>query len=795
MLQKAREERHAIEDIEIPPTLPILPMSDVVLFPYIVIPLAVTSDTLIKRINESLASHKLMALLTVKEDGSGYHKVGTVGSIIRMLKMTSGSVRLIVQGVTRAQVRGVDERKGTAAILPVAAKMTNRIEIEALKRNAVDFFRKIVNLSPSLTEDLQGLVAKIDDTEKLADFIAANIEIGIVEKQQILETLDVRRRLSCLVKILSRELKVLELEDSIRKRAKGELAKDQREYFLREQLKVIRGELGEGDDRNKEQKDLETAIDKARMPNEAKEAADRELVRLGRMSVSSAEYHVSKTYLDWLVALPWQTETSSEIDVERARAILERDHYDLEEVKERIVEYLAVRRLKPDVKGPVLCFIGPPGVGKTSLGRSIAGALNRQFCRISLGGIRDEAEIRGHRRTYIGSLPGRIIQSIVKVKTKDPVFMLDEIDKLGIDFRGDPSSALLEALDPEQNHCFSDHYLEIPFDLSKVIFIATGNLIHPIPDPLQDRMEVIEIPGYTLEDKQSIARRYLLPKRLEESGLKRSDAMVSDAVIRKIIHRYTREAGVRNLERELGKITRKVAVSIVSGDRKAKRITVDNLVDYLGPERFTSEIAGRTDEVGVSTALAWTAFGGKIMFIEVSRMRGNGRSLQLTGHLGDVMKESAQAALSFLRSSPADWGIPEDAFDRYDLHIHMPAGATPKDGPSAGVAILTAIASLLSERPVRHEVAMTGEVTLRGKVLPVGGIREKVLAAREAGLRAVILPEANRSDLTEIPQEIRKEMEFVMVDHVSDVLKRALVNPGRARKAERSPRKKRPGRK
>jgi ATP-dependent Lon protease len=754
-------------------------MSDVVVFPYIVIPLAITSEVLIKRINESLSTHKLLALLTLREDGSGFYNVGTVGAVVRMLKMTSGSVRLMIQGVSRVEVRDIDGKKGIAKIKPIVSRKRKKMEIEALKRNAVECFQKIIQLSPDLTEDLQELILKIGDTAKLADFIAANMEISISEKQQILEALDVRKRLDLLVSILMRELKVLELGDNIRKKAKGELTKDQREYFLREQLKVIRDELGEGDERSKEIEDLTRSIERAEMSDEAREVADRELVRLSRMSVSSAEYHVSRTYLDWLISLPWKLEMGRKIDIKKAREILDRDHYDLDEVKERIVEYLAIRKLKPDVKGPVLCFAGPPGVGKTSLGRSIAEALGRGFCRVSLGGIRDEAEIRGHRRTYVGSLPGRIIQSVVKTKAKDPVFMLDEIDKLGIDFRGDPSSALLEALDPEQNHVFSDHYLEIPFDLSKVIFITTANLIHPIPSALQDRMEVIEIPGYTSEEKQNIAKKFLLPRRLSESGLKRSNVLVTDGVIRKVIQQYTRESGVRNLERELGKVLRKVAVSVVSGDKKKKRITVDNLIDYLGPEKYVSEMAGRKDEIGVATGLAWTAVGGKIMFIEVTRMKGTGKRLQLTGHLGDVMKESAQAALSFLKSNPSDWGIPGEAFKNYDLHIHIPAGATPKDGPSAGVSILTALTSILSGKPVRHDVSMTGEITLKGKVLAVGGIREKILAAKEAGIKTVILPEGNRSDLTEISKEIADEMQFIMVDHVSGVLKYSLREDGK----------------
>ncbi len=790
MLENVNQEKHAIEDIKIPTALPILPMSDVVVFPYIVIPLAITSEILIKRINESLSSHKLLALLTLKEDGSGFYKVGTVGAVVRMLKMTSGSVRLMIQGVSRVEVSDIDGKKGIATIKPIVSRKRNKVEIEALKRNALEFFQKIIQLSPDLTEDLQELILKIGDTAKLADFIAANMDISITEKQQVLETLDVRKRLNFLVRILMRELKVLELGDNIRKKAKGELTKDQREYFLREQLKVIKDELGEGDERSKEMEDLTRAIERAEMSDEAREAADRELVRLSRMPVSSAEYHVSRTYLDWLISLPWKLETGCKIDIKKAREILDRDHYDLDEVKERIVEYLAIRKLKPDVKGPVLCFAGPPGVGKTSLGRSIAEALGRSFCRVSLGGIRDEAEIRGHRRTYVGSLPGRIIQSVVKTKAKDPVFMLDEIDKLGIDFRGDPSSALLEALDPEQNHVFSDHYLEVPFDLSKVIFITTANLIHPIPSALQDRMEVIEIPGYTSEEKQSIAKKFLLPRRLSESGLKRSHVLVTDGVIRKVIQQYTREAGVRNLERELGKILRKVAVSVVSGDKKKKRVTVDNLIDYLGPEKYASEIAGRKDEIGVSTGLAWTAVGGKIMFIEATRMKGTGKRLQLTGHLGDVMKESAQAALSFLKSNPSDWGIPGEAFKNYDLHIHIPAGATPKDGPSAGVSILAALTSILSGRPVRHDVSMTGEITLRGKVLAVGGIREKILAAKEAGIKTVILPEGNRSDLTEISKEITDEMQFIMVDHVSDVLKYSLRENGKASRKKNSRSKK-----
>ncbi|MFQ6104968.1 MAG: endopeptidase La [Candidatus Glassbacteria bacterium] len=578
---------------------------------------------------------------------------------------------------------------------------------------------------------------------------------------------------------LSSELKVLELGTQIQEQVKDELSKDQREYFLREQLKVIKKELGEEDDLQAEIKRLEEEVKAAEMTAEANEMAERELTRMARMSPASQEYHVTRTYLDWLISLPWKRETEDNLDIERARRILNEDHYDIEKVKERILEYLAVRILKPDARGPILCFVGPPGVGKTSLGRSIARALGREFIRLSLGGVRDEAEIRGHRRTYVGSLPGRIIQSMRRIKTKNPVFMLDEVDKLGSDFRGDPSSALLEVLDPEQNNSFSDHYLEVSFDLSRVMFITTANLLFPIPPALQDRMETIELPGYMHEEKYQIARKFLIPKQLSEKGLTRSDVSFDRGALKCIITNYTREAGVRNLEREIGSVLRKIAVKKISGRRKPKCIKKTNLLELLGPPRFVSDTARRKDEVGIATGLGWTSAGGTLLFVEATKMRGTGKPIQLTGQLGSVLKESCLAAVSYLRSRSTELAIPEELFATHDFHVHIPEGATPKDGPSAGVAVVAALASLFMNLPVRKDVSMTGEITLTGKVLPVGGIKEKIMAAKRAGIKTVLLPTKNLDDLVDLPSELLKNMKIIPADNIDDILSHTLLKKAR----------------
>jgi ATP-dependent Lon protease len=637
----------------------------------------------------------------------------------------------------------------------------------------VSQFSKFVSLVPYLPDELQVMAMQVREPARLTDMVASYLKIAVEESQDLLSTNDVRARLEKLIVILGREIELLELGHKIQSQVQTELNKNQREYYLRQQLKAIQKELGEGDARSSEIEDLEKKIEAAKMPEDARKAADKELDRLKMIPPESAEHTVVRTYLDWLVSLPWAVSTDDNLDIKHARSVLDEDHFDLEKVKERILEFLAVRKLKSDTKGPILCFVGPPGTGKTSLGRSIARALGRKFVRLSLGGIRDEAEIRGHRRTYIGSLPGRMIQGLRNAGSNNPLFILDEVDKLGTDFRGDPASALLEVLDPEQNNAFVDHYLDVPFDLSKVLFLTTANVLDPIPPALRDRMEVLELPGYTEEEKLQIAERHLVPKQIGENGLGNLKIEFTKETMSEIIRSYTREAGLRNLEREIGRVCRKIARALTEGETAPERVTPDMLHRFLGPRKFFSEAAERTQEPGVATGLAWTPNGGDILFIESTRMSGQ-KGVTITGSLGDVMKESAQAALSYVRSRVTQLGIAPDFFEKSDLHIHVPAGAIPKDGPSAGVTIAASLASLLSARPVRSDVAMTGEITLRGKVLPVGGVKEKVLAARRAGIKTVILPRRNESDLEDIPEEARKEMDFVFVDTVDEVLRHAL---------------------
>jgi ATP-dependent Lon protease len=655
-------------------------------------------------------------------------------------------------------------------------------EIDALQANLVSQFSKFVSLVPYLPDELQMMAMQVRDPGRLSDLVASYLKIAIEELQDLLSTLEVRQRLEKLIVILGREIELLELGHKIQSQVQTELNKNQREYFLRQQLKAIQKELGETDGRSAEIDDLEKKIESANMPEEARKAADKELERLRMIPPESAEHTVVRTYLDWLVSLPWCVSTEDNLDIAHARAVLDEDHYDLEKVKERILEFLAVRKLKRDTKGPILCFVGPPGTGKTSLGRSIARALGRKFVRLSLGGIRDEAEIRGHRRTYIGSLPGRIIQGLRNAGSNNPLFILDEVDKLGADFRGDPASALLEVLDPEQNSTFVDHYLDVPFDLSRVLFLTTANILDTIPHALRDRMEVLELPGYTEEEKLHIVDRHLVPKQLTENGLGGQAIEFTHEAVAEIIRSYAREAGVRNLEREIARICRKIARSITEGEAPPERITLPLLQGYLGAPKFFSEVAERTNEPGVATGLAWTPSGGDIIFIESTRMNGQ-KGLTLTGSLGDVMKESAQAALSYIRTRAEGLGIAPDFYDRSDIHVHVPAGAIPKDGPSAGVTIAASLASLMTGRPVRSDVAMTGEITLRGKVLPVGGIKEKVLAARRAGIHTVALPRRNEHDLDDIPAELRNEMEIIFVDTVDDVLSQVLRQDGAARDA------------
>ncbi|MDW7988368.1 MAG: endopeptidase La, partial [candidate division WOR-3 bacterium] len=655
-----------------------------------------------------------------------------------------------------------------ANVSPIAEEEKQDITTEAMKRNIISMFQKLVELSQYLPDELATVAMNIESVSRLGDFIAFHINIPVQEKQRLLEIADPTERLNQLAPLLNKEISILELSEKIRERVRGELDKSQRDYVLREQLKAIQKELGETDDFMAEINALREKIEKAQMPAEVKEVAQKELNRLSRMTPQAAEYSVVRTYLDWLITLPWAVSTEDNLDIKRAQKILDEDHYNLEKVKERILEYLSVKKLRKDSKGPILCFVGPPGVGKTSLGRSIARALGRKFVRFSLGGIRDEAEIRGHRRTYVGALPGRIIQGIRNAGTNNPVFMLDEIDKIGSDFRGDPSSALLEVLDPEQNYAFSDHYLEVPFDLSKVMFITTANMTDTIIPALRDRLEIIEIPGYIDEEKLLIAKQFLIPRQLKEAGLTKKDVRFTNKAITKIINEYTREAGVRNLERELGSVIRKVARAYAEGKKKSVLITEKNLAKYLGPPKFFSEVAQRQGVAGVSTGLAVTPYGGEILFIEATRMKGQ-KGLLLTGSLGEVMKESAQAALSFIRSKAKEFGIDEDFFTNSDIHIHVPAGATPKDGPSAGVAISAALLSLLKNEPIDPRIAMTGEITLTGRVLPVGGIKEKIIAANRAGIKTVILPFENKKDLIEIPDKVKKNLVFKFVKSIKDV--------------------------
>ncbi|MCX7757831.1 MAG: endopeptidase La [candidate division WOR-3 bacterium] len=764
------------QTLNIPAELPILAIRGGVIFPGVIMPLVVTTARAAKLIDDALASNKLVCAVLqkneeVEEAGPDeLYKVGTISLILKMLRFPDGTMRILLQGLKRGAVNFYTQIQPylKANVSPIAEEEKQDITTEAMKRNIISMFQKLVELSQYLPDELATVAMNIESVSRLGDFIAFHINIPVQEKQRLLEIADPTERLNQLAPLLNKEISILELSEKIRERVRGELDKSQRDYVLREQLKAIQKELGETDDFMAEINALREKIEKAQMPAEVKEVAQKELNRLSRMTPQAAEYSVVRTYLDWLITLPWAVSTEDNLDIKRAQKILDEDHYNLEKVKERILEYLSVKKLRKDSKGPILCFVGPPGVGKTSLGRSIARALGRKFVRFSLGGIRDEAEIRGHRRTYVGALPGRIIQGIRNAGTNNPVFMLDEIDKIGSDFRGDPSSALLEVLDPEQNYAFSDHYLEVPFDLSKVMFITTANMTDTIIPALRDRLEIIEIPGYIDEEKLLIAKQFLIPRQLKEAGLTKKDVRFTNKAITKIINEYTREAGVRNLERELGSVIRKVARAYAEGKKKSVLITEKNLAKYLGPPKFFSEVAQRQGVAGVSTGLAVTPYGGEILFIEATRMKGQ-KGLLLTGSLGEVMKESAQAALSFIRSKAKEFGIDEDFFTNSDIHIHVPAGATPKDGPSAGVAISAALLSLLKNEPIDPRIAMTGEITLTGRVLPVGGIKEKIIAANRAGIKTVILPFENKKDLIEIPDKVKKNLVFKFVKSIKDV--------------------------
>jgi ATP-dependent Lon protease len=772
--------------LSIPSELPILPLRDTVLFPNSFMPLAVARESSVRLIDDAIANGKLIAVFTQRDAAveepaqADLFTVGTATHIHKMFKLPDGSLRLIVQGLARLRL---DEVVATQPYLrarvSAASESTNdvdRMEIDALARNIKTNFQQVVSLSPLLSDDLQTLASNITEPGRLADFIASSLStISTAVKQEVLETLDIRARMDSLNRILIKELEVLELGSKIQSQVQSEVGKNQREYFLREQMKAIQKELGEGDDQTKEIEELQEKIEAAGMPEMVKKEALRELDRLSKMPVAAAEYTVSRTYLDWLVALPWNKRTDEVIDLPKTKATLDADHSGLEKAKDRILEYLAVRKLNPEVKGPILCFVGPPGVGKTSLARGIAESLGRKFVRVSLGGMRDEAEIRGHRRTYIGALPGQVIQGLRRAESKNPVFILDEIDKLGSDFRGDPSSALLEVLDPEQNNTFRDHYLDVPFDLSEVLFITTANVLDPIPAALRDRMEVLEIAGYTEEEKLQIATDHLVDKQVKNHGLTADYIRFTPDALRQVIRGYTREAGVRNLEREIGALCRKVARRRAEGNDTPIEITPDIVVQMLGAPKFLDEeMEERTKDPGVAIGLAWTPAGGEVLFIEASKMAGTG-SLTLTGQLGDVMKESARAALSWLRMHAREYNIDPDFFTKAEMHVHVPSGAIPKDGPSAGVTMATAMASQLTGRPVRGDIAMTGEITLSGRVLPIGGVKEKVLAARRVGINEVILPKQNAKNVNEdLTPELCEGLTVHLVSTIDEVLALAL---------------------
>ncbi|MBI3047109.1 MAG: endopeptidase La [Acidobacteria bacterium] len=773
--------------LAIPDELPVLPLRDTVLFPNSFMPLAVARESSVRLIDEAISGGKLIAVFTQRDASveeprlDDLYPVGTASHIHKMFKLPDGSLRLIVQGLARLTLEEITEtRPYLRARVDLAVEAMNdadRLEVDALLRNIKTNFQRVVSLSPLLSDDLQTLAANITDAGRLADFIASSLTtISTPVKQEVLETLDIRARMDGLNRILIKELEVLELGSRIQSQVQSEVGKNQREYFLREQMKAIQKELGESDDQTKDIEELREKIEAAGMPEAVKKEAQRELDRLAKMPVAAAEYTVSRTYLDWLVMLPWAKRTEEVIDLARTQAVLDADHTGLAKAKDRILEYLAVRKLNPEVKGPILCFVGPPGVGKTSLARSIAQSLCRKFVRVSLGGMRDEAEIRGHRRTYIGALPGQIIQGLRRAESKNPVFILDEIDKLGADFRGDPASALLEVLDPEQNFTFRDHYLDVPFDLSEVLFITTANVLDPVPPALRDRMEVLEIPGYTEEEKLAIAREHLIAKQIKNHGLTSEQFTITDEAVSAVIRGYTREAGVRNLEREIGALCRKAARRRAEGNLEPLVVTPDVVVELLGAPTFLQEeIEERTKEPGVAIGLAWTPAGGDVLFVEASRMPGTG-TLTLTGQLGEVMKESARAALSWFRAHATAYGADPDFFRNAEIHLHVPSGAIPKDGPSAGVTIATALASEVTRRPVRGDIAMTGEITLSGRVLPVGGIKEKVLAARRAGIREVILPRQNEKNVKEdLTEELRRELTIHFVQSVDEVLLLALL--------------------
>ena len=776
------------EDLVVPDILPLLPIRDIVIFPFMIVPLFVGREKSINAVDAALTKDRLIFMTTQKDISDeepppkGLYQTGTVGIVMRMLKLPDGRVKILVQGLTRAIVKEYVQEKPAYIVSIEKVKETTvsqpPLEVEAMIRNVKEQLEKLASLGKVISPEIMMIIEGMNEPGRLADIVAANLGLKIEDAQNALEIFDPIKRLEKVNEYLVKELQVATMQAKIQSQAKEEMDKSQREYFLREQMRAIRSELGEMEEMTEEIDEIRKKVKKAKMPSDVEKEALKQTDRLESMHPDAAESALIRTYLDWLVELPWSKSTKDTLDIKKAKKVLDEDHYNLEKVKERILEYLAVRKLHQKSKGPILCFVGPPGVGKTSLGRSIARAMGRKFVRISLGGIKDEAEIRGHRRTYVGALPGRIIQGMKQAGTNNPVFMMDEIDKIGTDFRGDPSSALLEVLDPEQNYAFSDHYLNLPFDLSKVMFITTANLLDPIPDALKDRMEVLELAGYTEEEKLEIVKKFIIERQLVENGLNNKLLQISDEALKKIVSEYTKEAGLRNLEREIASVCRKVARKVAEGEKKPALVVPKTVEEYLGVPKFLSELEQEEDEVGVATGLAWTPVGGEILYVEATTMKGKG-SLTLTGHLGDVMKESAHAALSYTRSRAKSLGLTEDFYKEIDIHIHVPAGAIPKDGPSAGVTMATALISTLTKIPVSKDITMTGEITLRGRVLPIGGVKEKALAALRAKIRTIILPEKNKKDIEEIPKDIQKKLNFIFVKHMDDVLRIALKKNGK----------------
>lgn len=786
--------------IVIPDELPVLTLRNTVLFPGSIVPLGIGRPKTVRLVEEGVKENGLVAVVAQRDPEvddpvpADLYSVACAARLVKLVKASKDNFSVVVQGLSRVRLSEYTQSLPylKARISAVDDVNTNMVETEALTMSLKKTAREVLRLIPELPPSAAELLERVDDAGVLSDLIASNVEASVDEKQSVLETAELVARMRRVLELLSRQLEVLKLSNKISSQVKGEMSKTQREYYLRQQLKAIKDELGEGEDGDDDLVDLEARVNAIDFPEEAESAARKELRRLRNMSPSQAEYTVARTYVEWLCDLPWATSSDDKIDLKEVQGVLDADHYGLDKIKKRIVEFLAVRKLKSDMKGPILCFVGPPGTGKTSLGQSIARCMGRKFQRVAMGGVRDEAEIRGHRRTYVGALPGRVIKGLKKTATNNPVFVLDEVDKLASDFRGDPSSALLEVLDPEQNHTFQDHYIDVPFDLSKIFFIATANQLEPIPPALRDRLEVLELPGYTHEEKLEIAKRHLLPKAIEEHGLDEEKVQIGDGVLTLLISHYTREAGVRNLKRELASVCRAVAVDFAEGREEAHAVSGDDLETMLGPQKFFNEMAERTDITGVATGLAWTAVGGDILFIEATMMSGKG-NLILTGQLGDVMKESAQAAMSWVRAKSEQLGIDTDIFKNNDIHIHVPAGSVPKDGPSAGVTMCTALVSLFTTIKVRADVAMTGEVTLRGNVLPVGGIKEKVLAAKRAGVVTIVMPERCKKDLVEIKKKNLEGLKFIFVSKVEEVLEAALTEKIKPRKKKSGATKERPG--